>query len=322
LTQLMIDTQTDSVDTLHRVAKFLMDEADARFEKGDRTYPAPSDTAPAVISRDDSGAAVPAGTDTAVQFAARDAIGPPVPPIAPNLDVFAPDTNIDTAAIFRKNAPAGLDGHGETPSNVLPFVAPPPPVSGATAPAASLRNVPEPRTAETATVPGATVVLDSAGIPWDARIHQDTRKMNKNKTWQNKRGIDKDLLAAVTAELQAAWGKPAAAPAPAFSSAPVAPPPPPVAPVVAQAAPVAPQPPVAPAPPGPPGVPPAPGVIVGFRELMQKITSNTNSGKLSNEQVDAALGSVGLPPRQLIALVNQPTLIPGVSAYIDACLAA
>lgn len=55
---------------------------------------------------------------------------------------------------------------------------------------------------------------------------------------------------------------------------------------------------------------------------MQKITSNTNAGKLSNEQVDAALASVGLPPRQLIALVNQPALIPGMSAYIDACLAA
>ena len=53
---------------------------------------------------------------------------------------------------------------------------------------------------------------------------------------------------------------------------------------------------------------------------MQKITTNTNAGKLSNDQVDAALGSVGLPPRQLIALVNQAALIPAVSAYIDACL--
>ncbi len=288
MTQLMVDTALDTVDSLHRVAKFIMDEADARFEKAEP----PND------------AQVPAGTSTALPAALIEAVkimqgaqkaAAPLPP-----DEAPPE--VDTAAIFGKK-PAGLDGHGE---------APPAPVSGATAPAA-------PTTAPsvgTATAPAGTVVLDSSGIPHDARIHQDTRKMNKNGTWQNKRGVDKDLLAVVTAELKAAWSKPADV-APVAPAAPAAP--------VTQ---VAPPPPAAPAIPAAAGQPAsvlpgqAPGAIVGFRELMQKITVNTNGGKLSNDQVDAALASVGLPPRQLIALVNQPTLIPSVSAYIDACLAA
>lgn len=302
--QIMIDTATDTIDSLRRFATLLQDEADSREEATTR-----------ILEN------VPAGTS--------DKLPPALIAQVKALQAAEQQPIVDTAAIFRKQ-PAGLDGHGENPAAPLAVMPPvlqtaplaPPMVTAAALPAMT------PAAATTA------VVLDSAGIPHDPRIHQDTRKMNKNNTWQNKRGLDKDLLAAVTAELKAAWGKPAEPPAamvaagnailvaqglppvpaaPLPPTAPVAPPPPPAIPAAVVADGVAPLPPVN---------PPVPGAITGFRELMQKITSNTNAGKLSNEQVDAALASVGLPPRQLIALVNQPALIPGMSAYIDACLAA
>jgi hypothetical protein len=54
---------------------------------------------------------------------------------------------------------------------------------------------------------------------------------------------------------------------------------------------------------------------------MQTITANTNTGKLNNDEVDAALKSVGLPPRQLISLVQNPDKVQGVADYIAAVLA-
>lgn len=279
--QIMIDTSTDSVESLRRFATLLQDEADSREEQTSKLF---------------ESADVPAGT------------------------LEAP--HVDTAAIFAKK-PAGLDGHGEPAAPLAPAA---PAIVPAAAPSGTVAPL-APAAPAQAPAQVGTVVLDSSGIPHDARIHQDTRKMNKDGTWQNKRGVDKALLAVVTAELLTAWSKPAAPaplvldgtppPARVAASPPVAPPPPAAPPLAPPPGPVASG--VAPLP---PVNPPAPGGITGFRELMQKVTTNTNAGKLSNEQVDAALASVGVPPRQLIALVNQPALIPGVSAYIDACLAA
>lgn len=301
--QLMIDTVTDDLPTIRRTATLLQDIADQREE---------SDTALADLVKGTL-PNVPAGTTVLSPIV----LEPEAPPV------------VDTAAIFAKPAPAGLDGHGEAPKppvltlvpDIIPLVPPPPPVSGATAPATS--SVTHASTA-TAPVLALTVERDSSGLPWDARIHQESRKQNKDHTWQNRRGLDKNTLAAVTAELrfnatqQQQHPAPPARPLPPIAPAGVgshvplssqaAPPPPPVT--------------VPPPPPGAPGLPLAPGGIVGFRELMQKITANTNSGKLTNEQVDAALHSVGLPPRQLIGLVSAPELIPNVTSYIDACLAA
>lgn len=298
--QIMIDTATDTIDSLRRFATLLQDEADSREEATNRLLEN-----------------VPAGTS--------DKLPPALIAQVKAIQAAEQQPIVDTAAIFRKQ-PAGLDGHGENPA--APLVVMPPVLQ--TAPLAPPMATAAVLPAMTPAAATTAVVLDSAGIPHDTRIHQDTRKMNKNNTWQNKRGLDKDLLAAVTAELKAAWGKPevmpaaqaaevpAAALAPLPPAAPVAPPPPPVIPAM-----VAPTPPVADGvAPLPPVNPPIPGAVVGFRELMQKITTNTNAGTLNNEQVDAALGSVGIGARQLIALVSKPELVPAVSAYLDACLAA
>jgi hypothetical protein len=44
--------------------------------------------------------------------------------------------------------------------------------------------------------------VDSRGLPWDERIHAGTKVLNVDGTWRNKRGVDKNLLAQVEAELQ------------------------------------------------------------------------------------------------------------------------
>ena len=93
--QLMIDTAADPTDLLRRAANFLITEADAR-DKDEKTL-APSIT--------------------------------PIKPLAFQVDA-APV--VDTAAIFGKKSPAGLDGHGENKTAPaapvsLPLVAPIPP---------------------------------------------------------------------------------------------------------------------------------------------------------------------------------------------------
>lgn len=69
--------------------------------------------------------------------------------------------------------------------------------------------------------PGAAVPLDSAGLPHDIRIHAATKTTNKDGTWRYLRGVDKDLVAQVEAELKQIM----AAPVPEVSAAPVPPPP-------------------------------------------------------------------------------------------------
>lgn len=70
---------------------------------------------------------------------------------------------------------------------------------------------------------------DSSGLPYDARIHAETRGVNKDGTWKRRRNVSDEIVDAVTAELRATVGT--AAPAP-VTTAPVVIPPPPAANVV------------------------------------------------------------------------------------------
>ena len=103
--------------------------------------------------------------------------------------------------------------------------------------AVSVPSVPEPGTH----LPG---VVDSRGIPWDARIHAESKAIKQDGQWRNKRGVDKVLLSQVEAQLLGG----AVPPAPTFAaSVPIGPP-------------AIPQPPVT-APPGAPA--PAPLPVTG-----------------------------------------------------------
>lgn len=61
------------------------------------------------------------------------------------------------------------------------------------APVAIVPTVPTPASAE----------LDSAGLPWDKRIHASSRNKLQDGTWRMMRGVDKAVVESVEAELRA-----------------------------------------------------------------------------------------------------------------------
>lgn len=190
-------------------------------------------------------------------------------------------------------------------------------IAGITAPAApDAGNIQAPDTA------AADTVSDKDGIPWDARIHSETRKTNADGAWRYRRNLDPNVKAVVTLELKAKYGTQAplaSIPAPPAPSAPPAPP-----------APVAPQPPAAslPVPNGlPVGVPnaPLPGVVstspaTNFRELMSKVNKAKGAGLLSEQQLTLACRAVNID--SITALASQPDKVPLVDAQINQILGA
>lgn len=230
---------------------------------------------------------------------------PPLLPIIP-----APAA-IDTAKVGFGPKPVAFGLDSSTGSTAAippqPVIVPLAPVAPA-APAASAGPAP---------VSAAALEFDSTGLPWDARIHQETRGKKVDGTWKLKKGLDSAIATTVIAELRVAHPLPNPASlsfvAPAAAPTPQQAPPPPVTQV-------APPPPANQVPAAVPQAVPS-AQVTGFRSLMQKITAATTAGKLTNVQVDAALQSVDLPPRQLVSLVQNPDKVAGVEAYIDACLA-
>lgn len=91
------------------------------------------------------------------------------------------------------------------PPPVLVLMTPAPP-----APPAETVSLPDPAAAATDVVPPVSVgsesvvVVDAAGLPWDARIHASTRAHNKDGTWRKIRNTDKSAAAIVEADLRAA----------------------------------------------------------------------------------------------------------------------
>lgn len=123
-------------------------------------------------------------------------------------------------------------------SAVFASVVSPPAMPAAPAlPAAPVAADTSPSAATAPTAAPGTVERDSAGMPYDSRIHAATRTKNADGTWRALRGVDKTLKDRIEAEhIQAAAVKAHGVPvAPALPVAPVAP----VAPAL-PAAPVAP----------------------------------------------------------------------------------
>lgn len=163
-----------------------------------------------------------------------------------------------------------------------------------------------PATVSTPSAAGPTVTsgaspseLDRAGLPWDARIHSETRKMNADGTWRLRRNLAEDVKTAVIAELR--------------MQHPVSLPPPPVAVVPPPPPPVTPQPVGAAAPAVPAGVPAGP--VSDFKGLMAKAGALMQSGKLTHPQLAQACVACGVA--SLPALMQAPEKIPAVNAWLD-----
>lgn len=218
-------------------------------------------------------------------------------------------------------------------ASAAPIAPPPAPTPVSVTPASPASPAP----AASSPAPSHGVETDKTGLPWDARIHAETKTKNADQTWRKKRGVDPNLVVTVEAELRALMGV-----APAPSAAPVeqqsapTPPPPPAAasapPAPAPAA-EAPPPPVPAAPAAPLATPPAapapalaPDAMQAFTAVARKVTEGMNEGKLTQEIVDWAIGETGrrhdVPLKQLRELIHRPDLVPTFDEIIDSYLAA
>ena len=165
--------------------------------------------------------------------------------------------------------------------------------------------------------PAPAGALDSAGIPWDERIHSSTKGTNKDGTWSRRRNTPDDLFATVMAELKAR----------ATTAAPAVPPPP-AEPTAADAFAPPPPPPVNPSDEGtrttgpavippPPIVPPVTGGAPTFVQLMTVVTGAQREGKLDKAKLDELLASCGIAGLGKLATADE-----GTRAAFDAVLTA
>lgn len=181
----------------------------------------------------------------------------------------------------------------------------------------------EPGTTVPTSSQDGSVTVDSAGLPWDERIHASSKAIIADGTWRRKRGVDDALVVEVEGELRAlmaitseqsvshapevpAAPKPPVPPVPGLAStaapAPAAPPvPPPPAPVVtALAGPSSPAPAVS-------SAEPQAAPAVTFASLFKRATALklAHDGKTFPGEAEI-LESLGVPT--WVALAKQPEL--------------
>lgn len=113
-------------------------------------------------------------------------------------------------------APSAVFGGAAAPAPL-----PEPSATAAPVPAPS-STIPEPSSAPAAAVPGPVItdaaaavglpsptpaasgpVLDKEGLPWDHRIHAESKATNQDGTWRKKRGVTDEEFARVKAEMKA-----------------------------------------------------------------------------------------------------------------------
>ena len=157
-----------------------------------------------------------------------------------------------------------------------------------TAPAAPIAA---PQTAN----PVGAVDLDKHGLPWDGRIHAESKAKIADGTWRKKRGVDPALVATVEAELRQVMGA-----APAVPLAPVAPPPP--APLAA-----------------PVGEVPQ-DARAQFVGLVGRASAAIQAGKVTQAEITQCCAAAGVPALPLLA--NRLDLVAQVAAQVDAMIAA
>ena len=215
---------------------------------------------------------------------ARDEAGYPVEAIAPDL-----------AAIFGGiPSPATPTTPRSETDPVWPF--PPEVIASPQPPALGTPASTEPHTVVSALSRAGDdirngVTLDKNGLPWDARIHASSKAINADGTWRAKKMVEPSVVAAVTAELRATMGAPAAA---VHATGHVDHSPETRVPL-----------PAAPAAPAAPAVNP-------LQAFLKEATGLINTKRATSADMMAAANSVGLP--SVGALTQRPDLIDAVRA--------
>ena len=160
--------------------------------------------------------------------------------------------------------------------------------------------------------------VDSAGLPWDERIHSSSKKRGKDGTWNKRRGGPSGAeLAAIENELRAKLtGAPP--PQPVAVPAPVAPPAPmPVVPPMPTAVPEAPVPMPTAVPEAPVPMPTAAPVELDFPTFMQQIGPRLGEGEgqIGAAYLSTVCQSLGLNTMTDLAL--KPELIASFVAILQ-----
>lgn len=145
--------------------------------------------------------------------------------------------------------------------------------------------------------------LDKNGLPWDGRIHSSSKNKNADGSWRYLRGVDKDLVGIVEAELRQLTSNDAPPPPPPVVEQPKAddaPPPPP--PPVADDAP-------------PP--PPAVAGAVTVQDVFKRVTHLQKSGdenRMPQELLNECLSTVGL--KSMVELMSKAKTEPELPAQL------
>lgn len=279
-----------------------------------------------------------------VARAVRHEEGPAVDPIV--AAVIDPRGPASIAASFQ---PGDVSGSAPSPAGAAQLpIAPEGPADGVPMPP-TVASVPAPPAVAPGapagpTTPAPSGDVDSAGLPWDKRIHSSSKAKNADGSWRKLRGLnDGALVARVEAELRAVAANPGNAAlqadaaklaglgmdpmsgqplsVPANGSISVTPAgagataiiitPPSGAPV-----PTPPQAAVIPPPPGTTVAPPVPAApdVATPEGLMEWVTPRMMDGRLTFDTVAAALQANGV--ESLAALKTNPAAVPGVYAAL------
>ena len=232
------------------------------------------------------GFALPDNVDAAATFEA-----PPAPS-----EVFAPPKPVPSTA--------GAEALPTAPVVTEAPTSPPPSIPASPPPAPPLEVAEAAPTAPVApSNPAPAVELDADGLPWDARIHSETRSKVVAGTWKYKRGVDPRLVEQVEAELRGVMGLPAPAPAESAAEADISS-------VDGTTAPTS-------APSLTPPAPTATGAVT-FPQLMLKISKAVSEGRTTQVAVIETVKGCGIESLPLLA--QRPDLVPTVDAAIDALL--
>lgn len=203
--------------------------------------------------------------------------------------------------LFAPAVPACGDAEPKCGAQVSLDLAPPAPVAPATeAPAPVAVAVPLPPFV-LPEPPAAPPSVDASGLPWDARIHSESKATVADGTWRKRRGVDPELVKQVEAELRGE--SPAVEVAAAVSAS--TPPAPAVVPPPPAAVPLAPAP--------TPETAPAPETAP--TRTLTDLSAAVAQGKLKMTDLIAKAQEQGCA--DVVALTNNPLALAAVIAFYD-----
>lgn len=294
--QIIIDTATESAASKRLLARLLTDYAaldDARDSQAATEYPPLTpDPDPAQVF---GKPVVPTGASNVLPFPVPGTSNPSAPSVvlpAASVPALVPSPEVAST------------------STTAPSIA----ISAATPAAVPIAS-------GTPASPAPTPEYDSAGVPWDARIHQSGKSKKTDGTWKIQKGIETKspgLVAAVLAELVTVKSTPTPTvtvpPVTNTLPLPIAPGTPAGIPPTGAALPVANGGLPLPAAPAASALPAPPNPIALFQAMMKKISDGLAVAQFTQPQVQAAHVGLGLPQLQLA--ITRPELIPQIEAAL------